>query len=62
MQERLVQRKVMGGLTREEAEAFYRKSDRRNIRRLMNSHCQADEVLIMEEDGSYIREEKGELT
>lgn len=62
LQERLIQRKVMGGLTREEAEAFYRKSDCRNIRRLMNSHCQADEVLIMEEDGSYIREEKGELT
>ena len=62
LQERLIQRKVMGGLTREEAEAFYRKSDCRNIRRLMNSHCQAGETLIMEADGTYIREEKGELT
>lgn len=62
LQERLIQRKIMGGLTREEAEAFYKKSDRRNIRRLMQSHCQAGEVLKMEADGTYIREEKGETT
>ena len=62
LQERLIKRKVMGGLTKEEAEAFYRKSDCKNIRRLMKAHCQAGEVLIMEADGNYIWKDRGEAT
>lgn len=60
LKERLIHRKMMGGLNRKEAEAFYEKSDRKNIRRLMNAHWQTGEMLVMDQDGSYMRKLEGE--
>ncbi len=57
---RLVKRKIKGGLTKEEAEAFYQRSDRKNIKRLMQSHWQASEILIMKDNGDYVRIQEDE--
>ncbi len=54
LRERLIKRKIQGGLTFEEAEAFYEKSDSKNIHRLMNAHWNANETLLMQKDGRYI--------
>lgn len=53
LRERLITRKMRGGLSREEAERFYERSDRKNIVRLMMHHHQARECWVMEADGSY---------
>ena len=49
--ERLIQRKMKGGLNRADAEAFYNRSDRRNIERLTEHHHEAQTTLVMIEDG-----------
>lgn len=59
LRERLIRRKMMGGFTEQEAREFYEKSDSKNIRRLMESHWQAEETLVMEADGSYIWRRRG---
>ncbi|WP_455194134.1 nucleoside/nucleotide kinase family protein [Eubacterium ramulus] len=53
LRERLVKRKMMGGLSREAAETFFEKSDCRNIRRLMTAHWQAGERWILTPEGDY---------
>lgn len=62
LRERLINRKIKGGLTEKEAVTFYEKSDSKNIHRLMNAHWTANETLIMKKDGRYIREERGKFS
>jgi putative kinase len=54
LRERLVERKVRGGLTRAEAEDFYERSDRRNVERVMASSdfSKVDLTLTVQADGS----------
>lgn len=53
VRDRLIARKMRGGLSREAAEEFYERSDRANIVRLMNRHRPANERWRMTADGSF---------
>ena len=53
--QRLVERKISGGLRKDEAEAFVRNSDLRNIRRLLKYHHRARTELLMTSDGNFER-------
>lgn len=57
LRERLLGRKMQGGLSREEAEAFYRTGDGVNIRRCLEGSGPADLTLALQEDGSFSRVE-----
>lgn len=54
LHDRLVERKVRGGLGRAEAEAFYERSDRRNVERVMASSdlSKVDLALTVQADGT----------
>lgn len=54
LKERLIQRKIKGGLTYKKALEFYKKSDSVNVRRVLKNHISADLELIMKENGDYI--------
>ena len=56
VRDRLIARKIRGGLSPEAAEEFYERSDRANILRLMNNHRRAGEIWSMTADGSFSRE------
>jgi pantothenate kinase len=60
LRERLVDRKVRGGLTRAEAEDFYERSDRLNVERVMSSSdfSKVDLTLVVQADGSI---QQGEM-
>ncbi len=58
LKERLINRKVRGGLSPEAASAFYQKSDRKNIERVMNHRLEADLVLDMLSTGEKVRHEE----
>jgi len=51
---RLTERKIMGGMSAEEAEKFVMRSDSKNIGRILNRRLNCDLELKMNEDGSYI--------
>lgn len=53
LRDRLIDRKMRGGLSREEAEAFYVACDGPNIRRCMSNRKAADVVLTLLGDGCY---------
>ena len=53
LKERLLQRKMTGGSTREEAEAFYQTGDGVNVRRTLQGSGPADFSMCMEADGSF---------
>ena len=53
LRERLVRRKMTGGLCREEAERFFVNSDGKNVDRLMNCRHPAGIELIMDAEGNY---------
>lgn len=53
LKERLLTRKMRGGLSREEAEAFYQTGDGVNVRRALEGSGPADFFLRMEADGSF---------
>lgn len=55
LRERLIQRKIQGGLPRTDAVKFYETSDRLNIERILNHTLPADEQWQMVEDGDFIR-------
>ena len=55
LKERLIRRKVQGGIPQEEAEAFYESSDRRNVELVLQESGTADEVWTMQEDGDFIK-------
>ena len=54
VRDRLIARKIRGGLTPEAAEAFYERSDRVNILRLMMHHRDARVCWRMTPDGVYL--------
>jgi pantothenate kinase len=60
LRERLVERKVRGGLTPAEAEDFYERSDRRNVERVMaaSDFSKVDLTLMVQADGSI---QQGEM-
>lgn len=60
LRRRLIERKMRGGLTREDAERFYENSDRKNIDCLMANHHAPRVRWVMEEDGSFAEAEKAE--
>lgn len=55
LKDRLINRKIQGGLSPEEAAAFYETSDRRNVERVLNDSGIADEVWTMQEDGDFVK-------
>ena len=55
LRQRLIQRKIQGGLSEAEAVNFYEQSDRLNVERLIDNTVPADEVWHMQEDGDFIR-------
>jgi len=54
LRERLIARKMRGGLSREEAEIFYDRTDGPNVRLCMAESLSADLSLVLGEDGSLI--------
>ena len=50
---RLIERKVRGGFSREEAEAHYLRSDGPNVLRCLSNHLPADWTLTMTGNGNY---------
>ena len=55
LRDRLIARKVQGGLSEAEASAFYETSDRRNVERFLAHIGTADEIWHMEADGDFVR-------
>ena len=55
LKERLISRKEKGGLTREEAVAWYQNSDSKNVTRVLRDSLQGDLLLKVEEDNDYIK-------
>lgn len=53
LKERLIARKMAGGKSREDAERFYRESDRINVERVLKKSWPADETWQMLGDGDY---------
>ena len=53
LKERLISRKILGGSSRKEAEAFYERSDRVNVKRVLEDSWPADETWQMLPDGDY---------
>lgn len=54
LKQRLIQRKIQGGLSLEAATAFYEKSDSYNVGRTLNDSVDADEIWQMSADNDYI--------
>ncbi len=54
LKKRLVDRKIQGGLGEEKAKAFYERSDKINIQRVLNNRLEADLQLSMLETGEKI--------
>ena len=50
---RLVGRKLAGGLSQAEAEAFYERTDGPNVRRVLENSRAANLTLEMTADGAY---------
>ena len=57
VRDRLIARKIRGGLPPEAAEEFYERSDRANILRLMANHRKAGETWAMDAGGFFARRE-----
>ncbi len=55
LRERLIERKIQGGLPQEEAESFYENSDHQNVMRVLQESAEADQIWVMQEDGDFIR-------
>ncbi|SUW62327.1 Pantothenate kinase [Buttiauxella agrestis] len=55
LSERLIGRKVRGGLTREQAEAFFQATDGPNVLRVLENSQPADMPLRMDDQGGYHR-------
>ena len=53
LRHRLIERKVQGGMGKEEAERFYEKSDRFNVERTLRDSEKADETWLMLPDNDY---------
>ncbi|PCE65472.1 nucleoside/nucleotide kinase family protein [Salinivibrio sp. YCSC6] len=53
LEERLVNRKIRGGTSLEDAQAFYKNSDSNNVDMVLNHSVKADLTLYMNQDGSF---------
>lgn len=53
LKERLIARKMRGGVSREDAERFFEQSDGPNVMRVLTNSRKADLTLEMLKDGSY---------
>ena len=53
LRERLINRKIAGGKSREEAEKFFDFSDAKNIERVLKNSAQTDEVWKLLSDGDF---------
>lgn len=53
LRDRLIDRKSRGGLSKEQAEVFYEKSDRCNVLRVLHNRLNSDEVWKLCTDGGY---------
>lgn len=53
LEERLVDRKIRGGSSPEEALDFYKKSDAINVENVLNNSIKADLNLFLNKDGSF---------
>lgn len=54
LQKRLIDRKIAGGSTFQEAEKWYLMSDRQNIQRVLKNSASGDINLIMSENGEFL--------
>lgn len=57
LRSRLIDRKMRGGLSRSEAEAFYERCDGPNVRLCLSRSLPADLTLRMNADGGYLPDE-----
>lgn len=55
LKNRLIQRKIQGGLSEEEAVRFYETSDRLNVERISGYTVPANEEWLMLQDGDFSR-------
>lgn len=55
LKERLISRKEKGGLSREEAVAWYQNSDSKNVKRVLKDSLKGELLLKVEEDNDYIK-------
>ena len=53
LRERLVDRKIKSGNTKEKAEAFVDRSDMKNVRTCLSNSGKADMELVLDKDGNY---------
>ena len=53
LRERLINRKIAGGKSREEAEKFFNFSDAKNIERVLKNSARADETWRLLSDGDF---------
>ena len=60
LKERLISRKVQGGLSREDAEKFYYASDGKNIETVLKNSASANETWMVQEDGDFFKIEDDE--
>ena len=58
---RLIRRKAMSGLSKQEAEAFVESSDLMNARRCLKSAVKADLTLRLKSDGTYEKDENADI-
>ncbi|WP_208559758.1 nucleoside/nucleotide kinase family protein [Marinilactibacillus kalidii] len=52
LKSRLINRKMMGGLSKEAAEAFYEQSDGKNVKKVLNKPSEPDIYWKMQNDGT----------
>ena len=55
LKERLINRKIQGGLSREEAEKFYNESDSQNVTRVLQNSATANETWMLQSDCDYFK-------
>lgn len=58
LKERLIQRKMKGGLSAAQAQAFYERSDGRNVERVLHHSLKADLTLHLQADLGFCKEER----
>lgn len=60
LKERLISRKVQGGLSREDAEKFYYNSDSKNVEYVLKNSASANETWMLQNDGDFFKIEDDE--
>ncbi|MBR1860223.1 MAG: nucleoside/nucleotide kinase family protein [Selenomonadaceae bacterium] len=57
LKHRLIERKIKGGKTQNEAEHFYNTSDSKNVELVLNNSAEPDEIWILQSDGDYVKDD-----